>query len=231
MLSSVNKETGELSQVAGRQATADKIFYDNSETGIPASNVQDAIDKSTRIFYGTRDEWNALSLSEKVTYEYAAFTEYDTLGETFARVWKGTKSDWNNLPVETKKLYGYAVFTDDYVPPAPSPSTDRYKSTVAMTEYVDQNNVSCFVRGKVAMLGGYFTTKGAISSTLADILTNLPLPAYNQDLEILGSDLNSTDTYRLLIRGSGRTVGGLQVRNGTIPTNRYIGITATYICE
>lgn len=45
MLSSVNKETGELSQVAGRQATADKIFYDNSETGIPASNVQEAIDE------------------------------------------------------------------------------------------------------------------------------------------------------------------------------------------
>ena len=231
MLSSVNKETGELSQVAGRQATADKIFYDNSETGIPASNVQEAIDKSARIFYGTRAEWNALSLSEKVTYEYAALTEYDTLGETFARVWKGTKSDWNSLPVTTKKLYGYAVFTDDYVPPAPSPSTDKYKATVAMTEYVDINNVVCLVRDKVVTLGGFFTTKGAIATTLVDILTNLPLPAYNQDLEILGSDLNSTDTYRLLIRGSGRTVGGLQVRNGTIPTNRYVGITATYICE
>ena len=231
MLSSVNKETGELSQVAGRQATADKIFYDNSETGIPASNVQEAIDKSTRIFYGTRSEWNALPLSEKVVYEYAALTEYDTLGETFARVWKGTKSDWNSLPVETKKLYGYAVFTDDYVPPAPSPSTDRYLSTVVMTEYIGNNNVSCFVRGKVAMLGGYFTTKGAITTTLTDILTNLPLPAYNQDLEILGSDLNSTDTYRLLIRGSGQSVGSLQIRNGNIPTNRYIGITATYICE
>ena len=74
-LSSVNKETGELSQVAGRQATADKIFYDNSETGIPASNVQDAIDKSTRIFYGTRTEWNELTTEEKVVYEYAAFDE------------------------------------------------------------------------------------------------------------------------------------------------------------
>lgn len=75
MLSSVNKETGELSQVAGRQATADKIFYDNSETGIPASNVQEAIDKSARIFYGTRAEWNELTTEEKVVYEYAAFSE------------------------------------------------------------------------------------------------------------------------------------------------------------
>ena len=75
MLSSVNKETGELSQVAGKQATADKIFYDNSETGIPASNVQEAIDKSTRIFYGTRAEWNQLTTEEKVVYEYTAFPE------------------------------------------------------------------------------------------------------------------------------------------------------------
>lgn len=82
MLSSVNKETGELSQVAGRQATADKIFYDNSETGIPASNVQEAIDKSTRIFYGTRAEWNELTTEEKVVYEYAAFEDDDAFPST-----------------------------------------------------------------------------------------------------------------------------------------------------
>ncbi len=199
------------------------------ETGL--AQVAGHVNKKASIFYGTQAEWDALSTEEKKKYDYAALTEYDTLGETFARVWKGTKSDWNNLSIETKKLYGYAVFTDDYVPPAPSPSTDKYNATVAMTEYVNINSVVCFVRDKVVTLGGFFTTKGAITTTLVDILTNLPLPAYNQDLEILGHDLNSTDTYRLLIRGTGRTVGGLQIRNGTIPTNRYVGITATYICE
>lgn len=81
MLSSVNKETGELSLVAGKQATADKIFYDNSESGIAASNVQDAIDKSARIFYGTRAEWNQLTTEEKVVYEYAAFDEGSEVGK------------------------------------------------------------------------------------------------------------------------------------------------------
>lgn len=96
MLSSVNKETGELSQVAGKQATADKIFYDNTESGIPASNVQEAIDKSARIFYGTRAEWNELTTEEKVVYEYAAFDEGEPFGEVLY-----TQADFTNNGFDT----------------------------------------------------------------------------------------------------------------------------------
>jgi len=72
-LSKVNKTTGDLSGVAGSPTSASAVGYDNTQSGLPASNVQQAIDLAPRIFYGTQAEWDDLTTEAKKKYDYAAF--------------------------------------------------------------------------------------------------------------------------------------------------------------
>lgn len=74
-LNAVNKETGDLSQVAGSAQIAEDVSYDNTHSGIPANNVQDALDATPRIFYGSQAAWDELPLATKKQYDYAAFGE------------------------------------------------------------------------------------------------------------------------------------------------------------
>jgi len=76
-ISKVNKTTGDLNEVAGSPTIASAIGYDNTQSGLPASNVQQAIDLAPRIFYGSQAAWDELPLATKKQYDYAAFDEDD----------------------------------------------------------------------------------------------------------------------------------------------------------
>lgn len=68
--SKVNKTTGELTQIAGI-TTGGSNYTAGNGINIDANNV---ISSDAVIFTGTTDEWNALSLAEKIQYTHTSFT-------------------------------------------------------------------------------------------------------------------------------------------------------------
>ena len=231
MLSKINKSTGELSQVAGNQSLAENVFYDNTNSGISASNVQDAIDKTPRIWNGAKADWDLLPVATKKLYDYAAFTDDGTDTGLFT-IFQGTKAEWNSLSVSEKTRYQYTVFTDDYVPAPVLPVTrilDAPQIASGFTDYISNNALRLCQYGNVVHLSGFFQTKGAITATLTNIFTGFPIPdvttGKNGDEDFMACDMSDGSTYRLLLRSN----GGLQLRAGTIPTSRTVLICMTYL--
>jgi len=96
--SKVNKTTGELTQIAGiTTGGGGETYTAGNGINIDENNV---ISSDAVIFTGTTDEWNALSLVEKIQYTHTSFiddvgdgildtvpTENSTNGITSGAVW------------------------------------------------------------------------------------------------------------------------------------------------
>ncbi len=50
------------------------IDFDNTKTGLQATNTQDAIDEATP-WQGTSAAWDALSVTEQITHRYAVIMD------------------------------------------------------------------------------------------------------------------------------------------------------------
>ena len=72
-------------------------------------------DGSDSTWKGTKEEWEALSPTEKEKYEMVYFTnDYnDSVIGGSDLLWKGTKEEWEILSLEEKGKYEIVCFTND----------------------------------------------------------------------------------------------------------------------
>lgn len=183
-LSKVNKTTGDLSGVAGSPASASAVGYDNTQSGLPASNVQQAIDLAPRIFYGTQAAWNELPLATKKQYDYAAFDEDIPFGEILY-----TQADFTNN--------GFDVNLDDSVNPNlwSSPKfviradeTLVVRTDTAIQVYIFNRNLQYWVANKVINAGKteFTHTVGCMRFACENHSANVTIYKVKKDL-VVGS--------------------------------------------